>query len=267
MKTVRYVFVLVPLLAILGFAGCAGSGLGGGDFNLISVEEEWQMGQQLETEIAREMDLVRDPTALSYINEVGHRIVNQTNMRQLPWEFHIVDDPSINAFNIPGGHVYVHTGLIDAAGNAAELAGVMAHEISHGVERHATERLTQAYGLSIVAGLVLGQNPGIIEQIVAQVAGTGAIAKFSRDDEREADQLGVRFMYEAGYNPEGMADMFRTLLAERNRRPSGVEQFFSTHPLSEERIAAIERQIAQLPSRSGLITQDRGFRNLQARVN
>lgn len=267
MKRIRYLLVLVPLLTVTWLSGCAGIGLGTGDVNLISIEEEWQMGQELEAEIAREMDLVRDRAALSYINQVGQRIVNQSQMRELPWEFHIVDDPSINAFNIPGGHVYVHTGLIEAANNASELAGVMAHEISHGVERHATERLTQAYGLNIVAALVLGQNPGMIEQIVAQIAGTGAIAKFSRDDEREADQLGVRLMHSAGYNPEGMADMFRTLLAERQRQPSQLEQFFSTHPLSEERIVAIERQIDGLPRRSGLTTQDQGFRDLQARVN
>lgn len=267
MKRIRYAFFVAPVVLAVWLAGCAGLGLGTGDVNLISIEEEWEMGRQLEAEIAREMDLVRDQAALSYVNQVGQRIVGQTNMRELPWEFHIVDDPAINAFNIPGGHVYVHTGLIEAAGNASELAGVMAHEIAHGVERHATERLTQAYGLSIIAGLVLGQNPGILEQIVAQIAGTGAIASFSRGDEREADELGVRYMFNAGYNPEGMADMFRTLLEERQRRPSRLEQFFSTHPLTEDRIQAIERQIAGLPNRSDLITQDRGFQNLQNRVN
>lgn len=266
MKSVRYKLVLFPIVLAMCIAGCAGTGLGTGDLNLISIEEEWQMGQQLEAEIAREMDLVRDQAALSYVNQVGQRMVNQTAMRELPWEFHIVNDPSINAFNIPGGHVYVHTGLIQAANNASELAGVMAHEISHGVERHATERLTQAYGLNILAALVLGQNPGIIEQLVAQIVGTGAIAKFSRDDEREADEMGVQMMYEAGYNPEGMANMFRTLLAERERRPSQLEQFFATHPLSEERIRSIESRVANM-SRSGLITQEQGFRTLQARVN
>lgn len=267
MKQIRYILLLLPILVGIGLSGCATSGVNRGDVNLISLEEEWQMGQQLEAEIAREMDLVRDPSALAYVNEVGQRIVNQTNMRQLPWEFHIVDDPSINAFNIPGGHVYVHTGLIEAADNASQLAGVMAHEIAHGVSRHATERLTKAYGLQIAAGAVLGQNPGIIEQIVAQIAGSGAIAKFSRDDEREADQLGVGYMYQGGYNPEGMVEMFETLLQERQRRPSDIEQFFSTHPLNEERIADIERELSRLPNRSGLITQESGFRNLQARVN
>lgn len=267
MKQIRYILLLLPLVLGIGLTGCATTGVNRGDVNLISLEQEWEMGQQLEAQIAREMDLVRDPSALAYVNQVGQRIVNQTNMRQLPWKFHIVDDPTINAFNIPGGHVYVHTGLIEAADNASELAGVMAHEIAHGVSRHATERLSKAYGLNIVAGVVLGQNPGMIEQIVAQIAGSGAIAKFSRNDEREADQLGVRYMYQGGYNPQGMVEMFETLLEERRRRPSGIEQFFSTHPLSEERIRNMEREISRLPNRSGLITQESGFRTLQARVN
>lgn len=266
MKTKRVLLVLTSFLLIFSIAGCGSSGVNRGDFNLISLEEEWQMGRQLEAEIAQQMRLVNDRTALAYVNEVGQRIVNQTDMRQLPWEFHIVDDPSINAFNIPGGHVYVHTGLIEAAGSASQLAGVMAHEIGHGVSRHATERLTKAYGLQIVAGVVLGQNPSMIEQIVAQIVGTGAIAKFSRDDEREADDLGVRYMYEGGYNPEGMVRMFEALLEERRRRPSGIEQFFSTHPLSEERIAAINAEIDKLPPRQGLVTNDNGFRQLKQRV-
>lgn len=261
----RYsVFVLLPVL--MWFVGCATSGVNRGDVNLVSLEEEWQLGAQLERDIAQQVTLVNDQAAVSYINEMGRRIVSQTEMRNLPWKFHIVEDPSINAFNIPGGHVYVHTGLIEQAENAAELAGVMAHEISHGVARHGTERLTKAYGLNIVAGILLGQNPAVYEQILAQILGTGAIAKFSRDDEREADDLGVRYMYQGGYNPLGMVNMFETLLEERQRRPSSIEQFFSTHPLSEERVENTAARVAELPSRQGLVMNDAGFNSLQQRV-
>lgn len=256
--------IVVPLLALL--VGCATSGVNRGDVNLVSLEEEWQLGAQLERDLAAQLPMVRDQAALAYINEMGQRIVSETEMARLPWKFHIVADPSINAFNIPGGHVYVHTGLIDRAGSAAELAGVMAHEISHGVARHGTERLTKAHGLNIVAGILLGENPAIYQQILAQIVGTGAIAKFSRDDEREADHLGVRYMYEARYNPQGMVGMFETLLNQRQRTPSSVEQFFSTHPLSEERIRNIQAEINKLPSTQGLVTNENGFRSLQQRV-
>lgn len=256
--------LLLPLIALA--AGCATSGVNRGDVNLVSLEEEWQLGQQLERDIAAELPLIRDQAALAYVNEMGQRIVSETELGNLPWKIHIVDDPSINAFNIPGGHVYVHTGLIEQSANASELAGVMAHEIAHGVARHGTERLTKSYGLSVVAGLLLGNDPAVYQQILAQIIGTGAIAKFSRDDEREADDLGVRYMYEARYNPQGMVSMFRTLLNERERRPSSLEQFFSTHPLSEERIENVQARIDRLPSTQGLITNEDGFRTLQQRV-
>lgn len=264
MRTMRYSRLLMPILLVT-LAACGGGGLLGG-VNLISIEEEWEMGRQIEAQIEQEMDLVHDQTALNYINNLGQRLVSQTNMSDLPWKFHIVDEASINAFNVPGGHVYVHTGLIREADNAAELIGVMSHEIAHGVQRHATQQMTQQYGLSVLAAVVLGQNPSIVEQIVAQIVGTGAIARFSRDDEREADRLGVRYMYDAKYNPQGMVTMFQTLLAERERRPSSVEQFFATHPLSEERIENIRAEIERLPRSDQLSSNDTGFRTLQQRV-
>lgn len=254
------------LMFTLFLAGCATTGVNQGDLNLVSLEEEWQLGQQLEQDISRQMTLVNDRTALAYINEIGQRIVNQTELRNVPWEFHIVRDDAINAFNIPGGHVYINTGLIAAADNVSELAGVMAHEIVHGVSRHGTERLTKSYGLSALAGVVLGDNPAVYQQLLAQVAAGGAVAKFSRNDEREADRLGVRYMYEAGYNPEGMASMFEKLFSQRKRQPSSVEQFFSTHPVTSSRIRDVRRQAAALPNKRGLITRDSQFQTIQRRL-
>ena len=250
--------------ALVTTSGCATSGVNKGDLNLMSYQEEWQLGDRLSKDLAGKLDLVQNRAALNYVNRVGQRLVARTELRNLPWTFHIVNDPEVNAFNIPGGHVYVNTGLIAAAGDVAEFSGVMAHEIGHGVARHGTEQLTRAYGLQIVAGLVLGENPPAYEQILAQIAGTGAMAKFSRDAEREADQLGVRYMAGAGYDPEGMADMFRVLLQRRESRPGTVGQFFSTHPLTEDRIRSVEAEAAQI-DRSGLTRHDRGYQQLRGR--
>ncbi len=244
--------LLIPALLIAALAaGCAvtGSGINRGDINLISIEEEWQLGQRLERDLAQQLDLVNNSTLVGYVNNVGRRIVNQTQMAELPWEFHVVDEDVPNAFNIPGGHVYIHTGLITEAGSPEELAGVMAHEIAHGVSRHSTERLTQVYGLNIVAGLLLGSNPAVYEQILTQIVGTGAIASFSRDDEREADELGVRYMYEASYDPDGMAAMFEQLQRE-GAEPGAVAQFFSTHPMFDDRIAHVRSLADALPPKN-----------------
>ncbi|HET7705078.1 MAG TPA: M48 family metallopeptidase [Thermoanaerobaculia bacterium] len=249
-------FVLVLVL------GCGGSG---GDFNLISLEEEWQLGQQLSQDIARQVPLNNDPTVNAYIRQMGQRIVSQTNMANLPWNFHVVNDNEINAFAIPGGHVYIHTGLINAASNASEVAGVMAHEISHVLARHSTEQISRQYGISVLAGLVLGQNPGVLQQLAAQIVAGGALARFSRAAEEEADALGLQAMNLAGYNPNGMVTMFQKLMQNRRSSPGAVERFFSTHPLTEDRIQDTQRRIQSLPQRS-TITNDAGFDEVKARV-
>ena len=256
-------FVLSLAFVSLPLAGCATLGLD--DFNLISLEEEWAMGEQLERDVAQQVRLSNDRTLNNYISRLGQQVVAQTPMANLPWRFHVVEDDAINAFNVPGGLVYVNTGLIAAADNTAELMGVISHEIAHGVERHGTERLTKAYGLNAGAAILLGQDPGLAGQIAAQVAGGGAIAKFSRDAEREADRLGVRYMARAGYNPEGMATMFQKLIADRQRSPGSVEQFFSTHPLTEDRIRDVRSEARKYPTR-GLTTNDGQFSSMRARA-
>ncbi|MFP5246964.1 MAG: M48 family metallopeptidase [Thermoanaerobaculia bacterium] len=256
--------VFAVVLATLVTVGC-GSG-GGGNFNLISIEEEWQLGAQLSQDIARQVRFNNDPTVNAYVESMGRRIVAQTEapFNQLPWQFHVVDDPAINAFAIPGGHVYVNTGLIANADNAAELAGVMAHEISHVTARHSTEQLSRQYGLSVIAGLVLGQDPGALAQIAAQIVAGGALARFSREAEEEADALGIRAMAAAGYNPIGMATMFEELLEHRQGQPGRVEQFFATHPLTEDRIRAARQRAAQLGERGTM--DEPGFQDARRRV-
>lgn len=259
----RSIASLAVVLALIGSAGC---GSGGGNFNLISLEEEWQLGAQLSQDIARQVRLNNDPQINAYVRSMGQRIVAQmpAPFNQLPWGFHVVDDPAINAFAIPGGHVYVHTGLIANADNAAELAGVMAHEISHVVARHSTEQLSRQYGLSVVAGMVLGQNPGELQRIAAQIVAGGAMARFSRQAEEEADELGIQAMAAAGYNPIGMATMFEELLEHRRGQPGRVEQFFSTHPLTEDRMRVARSRAARLGERGTLDEPE--FQQIRRRV-
>lgn len=254
---------LAAVIAVSVTAACSS----GGGFNIVSLEEEWALGQQLSRDIAQQMPIVRDSRANQIINEIGQSIVAQTEMRNLPWQFHIVESDEINAFNIPGGHVYVTTGLINASDNAAELAGVMAHEIAHGTQRHGTQQLSQAYGLQMLAGIVLGENPAAYQQILAQIIGTGTLARFGREAERESDTLGVQYMSNAGYDPRGMVTMFEELLSrEQGGGRSSVEDFFATHPLTSERIESVTSDIARLPARSGLRTNTSAYQELKSRV-
>ena len=261
----RSATLAVALVSVMLAAGCGSTG-GASDFNLISIEEEWQLGAQLSQDIARQVRLSNDPTLNSYVSQMGQKIVAQTPapFNQLPWQFHVVEDPSINAFAIPGGHVYVHTGLIANADNAAELAGVMAHEISHVTARHTTEQISRQYGISVLAGIALGQNPGMLSQIAAQILAGGALARFSREAEREADELGIQAMARAGYNPIGMATMFEELMEHRQGSPGRVEQFFSTHPLTEERVRDARRRAEQIGNTGAL--DEPGFQEAKARA-
>jgi predicted Zn-dependent protease len=243
-----------------------GCGSSGPHFNIISIEDEWQLGAQMARDISQQLTLVNDPDALAYVRDMGQRMVAQTNLSTEPWEFHIVKDDQVNAFSIPGGHIYINTGLIKAAHSASELAGVMGHEISHVVLRHATQQMSRQYGVDILTGAALGKNPSTFQQLLAQVISSGAIAHFSREQEKEADDMGVNLMYKAGYDPNGMANMFRTLLAEQKARPNAVAKFFATHPLTEDRIKDVEAQASKLEKRPTLITDEPQFHTIREKL-
>lgn len=240
------------------FTGCAT--LGGA--NYYSIEQEWQFGQQIEAQLRSQLPITNDATLTRYVNGMGQAMVNQTNMGRLPWRFYVVRDESINAFNVPGGLVYVHTGLIAQSGSAAELAGAIAHEIGHGVARHGTQRLSAANELNTVAGAVLGQNPNAAATVAAQIAAQGTFASFSRRDEREADRLGIQIMAGAGYDPAGLANLLGRLAQQE--RGGGIA-FFRTHPLSSERVQNVRRD-AQAVSRRGLRLDDSQFASVRRRA-
>jgi beta-barrel assembly-enhancing protease len=247
----------------LAVSGCGA--LGG--VNLISVEEEWEMGRQFEEEIARELPLSDDPVVQGYVTRIGEELVARSEMAELDWRFYVVEEPEeINAFNVPGGLVYVYSGLILEADSAAELIGVMGHEVAHGVARHGTERLSQQFGLAVLAELVLGQDPGMIQQIVAQIVGAGAIARFSQSQEFEADDMGVQLMTDAGYDPQGMVVLLERLLELQQRDPGTVERLFATHPGVGDRIERIESQIAELEGTGDLRFDDGEFHDIQDRL-
>jgi predicted Zn-dependent protease len=259
----------LSILALALCLGCAGTGINKGDFSLISIDEEWQLGEQLSTDIAKEMRLLTGPGIEAYVTAVGQKIlaqaVNDTPIASRPWQFHVVDDKEINAFNIPGGHVYIHSGLVAQARSYSEMAAVMGHEISHGLARHGVENMTKQYGIMVVASLVLGQNPAVYQEVLASVLAGGAIMRFSRAAEEEADRLAVTYLYGAGIDPQGMVTFFNKLLEIRGSRPGALEQFFSSHPLTEDRIRDTQNQIDGLPPKD-LVTDDAGFKDFQGRV-
>jgi len=263
---VRRIAVAITLALLLG----CGSSATKFKFNIIPVEDEWQLGANLARDVAHQVQLVNDAESLAYLRDMGTRIVaqippsNPTSTQT--WEFLIVRDEAVNAFAIPGGHIYVNTGLIKSAHNASELAGVLAHEIAHVATRHTTQQMSNEYGISTLTKAALGSNPSTYQQVLAQVLSNGALAHFNRDQEKEADDLGVHYMFGAGYDPHGMANMFRTLLAEQKSRPNAVERFFASHPLTEDRIKDVEEQASKLPKKTNLITDEQQFHTVKEKL-
>ncbi|RJP14540.1 MAG: peptidase M48 [Candidatus Abyssobacteria bacterium SURF_5] len=239
-RSLKYISVLVSLLFA---SSCATTG----GFNLVPPQEEIRLGQQLSQEIEREQPVLDNPVLQDYISDIGNRIASKTEKPDLPYTFKIIESDEVNAFALPGGPVYVNTGLLKYADNEAELASVLAHEIGHITARHATEQLTTSVGAQILTQILLGENPAAATALATNIATSLGMLKFSRNDELEADRLGVRYMFEAGYNPTAMVDFHRKLAAMRESNPSRVMSWFSTHPMSEDRVDTVAREIAKLP--------------------
>ena len=215
----------------------------------VSTQQEVEMGAQYATQVEQELPIVQDPEINRYINVLGDSIAMLADDRDLDWRFRVVDSKEVNAFAIPGGFIYVNRGLIERTTNMAQLAGVLGHEIGHVTRRHSIDQMNKAQGANIGVTLacvltnVCNSQAG---QAAIQLGGGALFAKFSRDDEAEADQEGIKSVIRAGIHPNGIPQMFEILLAERNSGRSGVDQWFSTHPLEEDRIADTRAAIAKI---------------------
>jgi beta-barrel assembly-enhancing protease len=236
----------------------------------ISTQQEMQMGQQYAAEIARQLPLVQDANVNRYINNLGRSIARHGG-RQLPYNFYVVNAPQVNAFAVPGGHIYLNRGLIERTRNEAELAGVLAHEIAHVEHRHGIDQMERAQGanLALTAAYVLmGRAPTGAEEALIGVGGNLYFARHSREAENEADRSAVGLLVRAGISPDGLPSFFNVLLQEQQRQPSAVEQWFSTHPLTTDRVANTQAMINQVPAaqRRNLRTNSNEFTAMQSRL-
>lgn len=222
-------------------------------FNLFSKQQDVQLGQESAAQVRKQMHVINDPVLTDYVNRVGRRLANSQEAREsgFPFTFEVVADPSINAFALPGGPMFVNTGLLKAVDNEAQLAGVMGHEMSHVILRHGTNQASKAQLIQLPA-LLASQGGGgsMLGGLARAGIGLGAhsvLLKFSRTAESQADLMGSHLMAESGYNPLELARFFETLEAHGGQR--GV-QFFSDHPNPGNRERAIEEEADRLPRRN-----------------
>ena len=238
----------------------------------VSTQQEVEMGQQYVTQINAQLPIVGDPELNRYVNVLGDSIARLTSRTDIPdWRFYIVDSKEVNAFAVPGGFVYVNRGLIERTQKMDQLAGVLGHEIGHVVKRNSIKQMQQQqganYGVTLACVLTSVCNSQAGQGLI-QVGGTLAFAKFSRSDEREADEEGVQNVIRAGISPNGIPEMFQILINERNSNPSAVASWFATHPLEEDRIAETRRMIAQYQPAilRSLATDSRNYQTFKSRL-
>jgi predicted Zn-dependent protease len=243
-------------------------GIGDG-MNFYSLDREMAVGRQLADQVDAQVRVISDPMVNDYINRLGQNLVRNSDAK-VPFTIKVIDNDEINAFALPGGYFFVNTGLIMAADNEAELAGVMAHEIAHVAARHATKSLTRNQLINL-ASLPLVFVGGPLVFAMEQVAGIAvpmSFLKFSRDAELEADLLGIEYEYSAGYDPSAFVQFFEKLGQEKKHKFSLLAKAFSTHPMNAERVARAQDEIQEyLPPRSEYILDTSEFENVKAHLS
>jgi predicted Zn-dependent protease len=234
----------LAVAAIISIA--VGSGVSALPLRLISVADEITLGKEAQKSVRKEVPVINGDAA-AYVTRIGKQLAAGARGPRYPYSFSIANYREINAFALPGGPVWVHRGAIEAAANEAQLAGVLAHEIAHISQRHAADQISQgavANGLLGLLGAVLGNSGGArTAQMGAQVLAGGYMMKFSRDDEREADRVGVDILRRAGWDARGLLEFMQTLRARAGRDAGSVELFLSTHPAPGERVERLRAQL------------------------
>ncbi|MFC1564043.1 M48 family metallopeptidase [candidate division KSB1 bacterium] len=234
--------------------------------NIFSTDQEVNMGSEFSDEIEKQVKIYDDESWQNYINEISGKIVSVCDRQDIKYTFKIVDDSStVNAFALPGGFIYLYTGLLLKADNEAEIAGVIAHEVGHVVGKHGMKRLTSIYGYQILFSLALGSNPGQIQKMVADVIVGAGMLKYGRDNEFEADGFGIKYAYAAGYDPKAFVTFFEKLGQIHTEEPSSLERLLSTHPLPDDRITNAKTLIENLPGK-GLVYNTEKFRTMKSRL-
>ena len=226
--------LLIPLLA----AACD-----------VSVSQEDELGDAYAAQIEEQLPILRDSVTEAWLTNLGVRLTSIADRDSRDWHFYLVDDSTVNAFAVPGGHVFVHRGLIERAGSFSELAGVLGHEIAHVTLRHSVDQMKSRTRTSVIVMVfcsIINICSSTAAQVAIDVGGQALFAKYSRDDEAQADSAAVGYLVAAGVDPRGIPSMFRRMAAERQLDPTALDSWFGSHPLEESRVARTNELISTI---------------------
>ncbi len=252
-------------VSAIGTRDIGGRGMG----NWYSTESEIKMGRAYAAQIDKSTKFITDPVVNEYVNRLVQNLVKSSDAK-VPFTVKIIDSDSVNAFALPGGFLYFNSGLILAADEEAELAGVMAHEMSHVIAHHAARQMTRSNYAQIASMASMIVIPGLAGYGVyegSQLAVPLAFMKFSREYEAQADYLGVQYLYKAGYDPEAFVSFFEKIEDLEKRTPGSMEKAFASHPQTPDRIKASQEEIARiLPPRGEYLMTTSEFDDVKARL-
>jgi predicted Zn-dependent protease len=236
--------------------------------NFVSLEKEISMGAQVASEFEQTARLVEDPVVSEYVDRIGQDIVKHSDAK-VPFHIKVVDTDEVNAFAFPGGYFYVNKGLILAARNEAELAGVMAHEISHVTARHATQRMSKGQYLQFAAIPALFVGGYWAQMGIQNALGLGLnleLMGITRESEREADQLGIQYLWNSGYDPNAFVSFFEKMQEDEKSKPGRLAGWFRTHPSTTDRIVAALDEQRYLPEKDSYVMNSSEFDRVKARL-
>jgi predicted Zn-dependent protease len=215
---------------------------------LISTADEVAIGKQMAQEVEAKEAVLADAVVQSYVSQVGNKVAQASDRKDLAWHFKVIRNKEVNAFALPGGYVYVYTGLLKGMDSEAELAGALGHEIGHVVARHSVKKLQTTYGLDILMQIAGVQQMNNAAQVAIQMGSVLVLQGYSREDEFEADYDGTYYEYKAGYNPTGMKNLLTRLKSLETQEPGALEKLLATHPPTSDRIAQVDSVIVKLPA-------------------
>jgi len=237
----------------------------------VSQDKEVEIGKEQSQQVGLNLPIVNDPFINSYINELGDTIASHTSRSDLQWHFFVVNSHQVNAFALPGGYIYVNRGLIEATDRVDELAGVLGHEIGHVIQRHSIKQLQNQQKIGAVATIacnITNLCNSQLGQAAVNIGGSALVARYSRQDELEADSEAVENVLKVNIDPEGIPALFEVLLQQRQTNPSLVDGWFSTHPLEESRIRHADALIEAtgVEKRGGLLQNLPSYLQFKQRV-